>query len=377
MPLHEIEDDERKELEELEESEDYTDDDLYNIKSWGADLSFRELITMYEEDELLKPELQRHYVWDKITASRFIDSLLLGLPVPSIFLSITEDENRLIIDGYQRIMTVYDFTKGTWSGDGKPFRLSKSNRINERWRGKTFSELSNKEKKKIKSTTIHAIVFEQTHPKEDDTSLYQIFERINTGGRPLTPQEIRNCIYQGPINTLLTELNQDAHWRSLYGNDTPDSRMKDMELILRFLAIHPREVWLCQDGTRLLMKKHLNQFMGSKSARLEDNISKFRKTFKTTTDFIHQNLGKHAFSKSTSSPRLHPAVYDAIMISSHIAIQKGVPSESINPRWKEDLLSDDDFIQKTQSRTTDFESISGRIRSALHHIYRETLDDNG
>ena len=69
----------------------YSDDDLFKISSWGADLSFRELITRYDEDELVKPELQRHYVWDKTEASRFIDSILLGLPVPSIFLAKTKN----------------------------------------------------------------------------------------------------------------------------------------------------------------------------------------------------------------------------------------------------------------------------------------------
>ena len=80
-----------KQLTEIEvdvlsdEEQLYSDDDLYNINSWGADLSFREIISMYEEDELLKPELHRKYVWTKVEASRFIDSILLGLPVPSVF----------------------------------------------------------------------------------------------------------------------------------------------------------------------------------------------------------------------------------------------------------------------------------------------------
>lgn len=68
-------------------NDEYSNDDLFNITSWGADPSFRELITMYDEGELQKPELQRKYVWEKPEASRFIESLLLGLPVPSIFLA--------------------------------------------------------------------------------------------------------------------------------------------------------------------------------------------------------------------------------------------------------------------------------------------------
>ena len=186
-----------------EENDFYSDDDLFRISAWGADLSFRELIDRYQDNELLKPELQRKYVWDRTEASRFIDSLLLGLPVPSIFLAKTQNEKLLIIDGYQRIMTVYDYVRGIYSGDGKVFKLSKSEKINLRWRGNSFLELSDTEQRKIKNTTIHAIIFSQQHPVGTDTSLYQIFERINTSGKTLLPQEIRNCVYQGKLNDLL------------------------------------------------------------------------------------------------------------------------------------------------------------------------------
>lgn len=124
--------------------DDYSDDSLFNISSWGADLSFRELISMYEDDELVKPELQRKYVWDRTEASRFIESILLGLPVPSIFLAQAGSQ-KLIVDGYQRIMTVYDYVKrGVFSADGKVFKLSNSEKINRRWRNKAFAELSDR-----------------------------------------------------------------------------------------------------------------------------------------------------------------------------------------------------------------------------------------
>jgi uncharacterized protein with ParB-like and HNH nuclease domain len=125
------------------ENDSYTDDSLYNITSFGTDLSYREIVTMYKDGDLEKPELQRKYVWTKNEASRFIDSILLGLPVPSIFLAKTKEDKRLIVDGYQRIMTVYDYMEaGVFSGDGKVFKLSNSENIHRSWRGKTFAELS-------------------------------------------------------------------------------------------------------------------------------------------------------------------------------------------------------------------------------------------
>ena len=268
-------------IEEIPEELDdnYSNDDLYNITSWGADLSFRELITMYEEDELLKPELQRYYVWDKPEASRFVESILLGLPVPSIFLANTVDDKKLIIDGYQRIMTVYDFVKGgIWRKDGKVFKLSNTEKINERYRGKSFSELDDKDQRRIKSTTIHAIVFEQKAPSENDTSLYQVFERINTGGRALMPQEIRNCVNQGLFNNLLIELNKNEDWRILFGKDDVDTRMRDMEFILRFLAIDTDYIRQC-NSSNISLKKYLNEFMGSPNSQNEVIIQKRREKF--------------------------------------------------------------------------------------------------
>mgnify|MGYP003410666762 FL=1 len=135
-----------------ENNDSYVNDDLYNISSWGADYSFRELVSLYDDNDLIKPELQRKYVWEKPEASRFIDSILLGLPIPSIFLAITEDNKMLIIDGYQRLMTVNDYIKGIWSGDNSVFTLSNTpGKINHRWKGKAYSQLSESEQRKIKT----------------------------------------------------------------------------------------------------------------------------------------------------------------------------------------------------------------------------------
>ncbi|MGA7934349.1 MAG: DUF262 domain-containing protein, partial [Kovacikia sp.] len=98
-----------------------------------------------------------------------MDSVLLGLPIPSIFLAKTIDERMLIIDGYQRIMTVYDFVRGIFAGDGKVFKLSNSEKINKKWRGKAFSELPESDQRKIRGTTIHAIIFVQKQPRDNDT----------------------------------------------------------------------------------------------------------------------------------------------------------------------------------------------------------------
>jgi len=362
-----------------EQNDYYSNDDLYNITSWGADLSFRELISQYEEGALLKPELQRHYVWDKPEASRFIDSVLLGLPIPSIFLAKTVDERMLIIDGYQRIMTVYDFVRGIFTGDGKVFKLSNSEKINKRWRGKAFSELTESDQRKIRGTTIHAIIFVQKQPKDDDTSIYQVFERINTGGRTLLPQEIRNCVYQGSFNSLIIELNTNLKWRNLYGLPKPDSRMRDMEFILRFFALRSHKLLSSKEPGRISLKKYLNEFMGSSDVQQPTELDFMQKRFVQVFTLIHDRFGKEAFHNiSPREPekyikKFNPTIFDSIAISTCIAVERGVADVGGQQPYKDlrlQLLHNDEYQDLIKVRTTDIDRIQKRVFLALRHLYK-------
>lgn len=291
-------------VEHVEDNASYSDDSLFNINSWGADMSFRELITMYEEDELVKPELQRKYVWNKDEASRFIDSILLGLPVPSIFLAKV-GEQRLIIDGYQRILTVYDYVRGIFSGDNKIFKLSNSDIVNQRWRGKAFAELTSDEQKRIKNSTIHAIIFEQKYP-QNDTGMYQIFERINASGRILKSQEIRNCVYHGKFNTLIMKLNKDHNWRMLFGSENEDPRMADVELVLRFFAMYD----FCRDDEitvkQIELKKYLNEYMSKMNKADDETLEYYAQIFTATMSLIFEKIGKNAFRNLTKITAKNP-----------------------------------------------------------------------
>lgn len=358
-----------------EQNESLDSNDLYKITSWGADLSFRELISMYDEGELLKPELQRKYVWDKIEASRFIDSLLLGLPVPSIFLATQENNTKLIVDGYQRIMTVFDFVKGIFSTDGKVFKLSKTDRINSKWRGKAFSELADEEQRKIKSTTIHAIIFNQVHP-ENNNGMFQIFERINTSGRTLVPQEIRNCIYQGDLNDLLFELNKNESWRIMFGKTEEHNRMQDLEFILRFLALNETD-FRNYKKTAIQLKKFLNDFMFKHEKMDEETTKKLSDNFNNTIENIYNIFGETAFYNISINDdddeikvikKFNPTIYDSIMIATFIANEtNGTVSSSSKQRI--DLLKDHEYQSSISIRTTNKESIVNRIKLALKHLY--------
>jgi uncharacterized protein with ParB-like and HNH nuclease domain len=370
---------EQEHIEEIKEevNDAYSNDDLYNINSWGADLSFRELITMYDEDELLKPELQRFYVWDKPEASRFIESILLGLPVPSIFLANTRDDKKLIIDGYQRIMTIYDYVKkGIWRKDGKTFKLSNTDKINDRYRGKAFSELPEQDQRRIRSTTIHAIVFEQKAPNDNDTSLYQVFERINTGGRALMPQEIRNCVNQGAFNTLLFELNENQNWRTLFGKDDIDPRMRDMEFILRFLALDTEFIKNNESST-ISLKKYLNEFMGSTNSQTPEIIEERREKFNFVMQFIIDHIGENAFYNITGGDeskirkRFYPTIFDSIcpaVAIAHRHFGDDIPTEKLEEK-RLALLKDEDYKTYISEGTMQIAHIHGRIDKALNYLF--------
>lgn len=359
-----------------EENDFYSDDDLFKISSWGADLSFRELIQRYEDNELVKPELQRKYVWDKTEASRFIDSLLLGLPVPSIFLAKTPNEKLLIIDGYQRIMTVYDYVRGIFAGDNKVFKLSRSEKINSKWRGKAFSELTDTEQRKVRNTTIHAIIFLQQHPTGDDTSLYQVFERINTSGRTLMPQEIRNCVYQGSFNTLLFELNKLPNWRRLFGSNEEDQRMRDIEFILRFFALNsPEFEALTQENISL--KKFLNQFLGKFANLTEAQIVNYRTRFTTCINFLYENLGTNAFNNVSStipgkfSPNFSPTIFDSITIATDQLTQAGfILQTGTIQENRNELLHDEEYKFSISKETMRKEAIQKRIQKVKTILYK-------
>ncbi|MBU3100672.1 MULTISPECIES: DUF262 domain-containing protein [Clostridium] len=362
-----------------DESVSYTDDSLFNITSFGTDLSFREIISMYQDGDLEKPELQRKYIWTKNEASRFIDSILLGLPVPSIFLAKTIDEKRLIIDGYQRIMTVFDYVTGIFTGDGKIFKLSNTDNINERWRGKAFKELTPEEQRKIRNSSIHAIVFEQKHP-QNDTGMFQIFERINTSGRVLKPQEIRNCVYHGEFNALLFKLNKIQVWRDILGLLNEDSRMADIELILRFFAINDFKNYEHKNKNvkQINLTKYMNEYMSSLNNIDEKKAEILTSSFEEVLNYLFTTLGKKCFrtlkikdEKVVFAKKVNPVIFDAVSTATSFVIQKRIelPVNDVFEKRYIKLLINTDFISATTNRTTNTENIKARINLATTILF--------
>ena len=203
----------------------------YDISSFGVDFDVEGVVRRVQRNEIFIPEWERSYVWNIRQASSFVESLLLGLPVPGIFLGRDTESGKLyVIDGQQRLKTLTYFFEQKFNpqGDAKKGRVFKLNRVHERFDGRTYDSLDERDRYNLNNSIIHATVVRQDDPPEDDTSMYEIFRRLNTGGLELHPQEIRCAIYQGELIEMVKSLNDYDQWRVIAGQ--PHRRLKDQEL---------------------------------------------------------------------------------------------------------------------------------------------------
>jgi hypothetical protein len=216
---------------------------------WQAkDITIRELKLM-EEDKILiiRPEYQRKFVMDAKLSSRLVESILMDVPIPVIYLSEEKDGTFSVIDGQQRITSFLSFIKGQFP-DGKEFHLSNLKVLAD-LNKKKFQDLDKILQTKINMTTLHTI----TIKKESQEDIkFEIFERLNTGSVRLNEDEIRNVVYRGNYVKLLAELENDDTFHKLVSNENGKKRMVYRGMILRFFAL--------SEKTHLNYKPSIKQF---------------------------------------------------------------------------------------------------------------------
>ncbi|MDX2083242.1 MAG: DUF262 domain-containing protein [Rickettsiales bacterium] len=204
----------------------------FEINTFPADTTLQGYVDMDKNKLLDIPEFQRKYVWDVKRASALIESFLLGLPVPGIFLYRKRGSHlHLIIDGHQRIQSIIKFFNGRF--DDRIFKLKG---INSRWNNLSFEELSEEDKATLRMTVLRATIIQQIEPK-DNQSIYHIFERLNTGGINLNTMQIRMCVADGEMIKWLREINKNSDWRSLIKQPHEHKEFRDLELLLRLFAL--------------------------------------------------------------------------------------------------------------------------------------------
>ncbi len=338
---------------EIDESLDEADEVVpfqYSVTSYGADYPVDGLVKRIAMKDIIIPSFQRGYVWSLKEASRFVESLLLGLPVPSIFLSKEpETQKLLVIDGQQRLLSLRYFYDGLWPSTRKEFALKG---VPSRFEGASYKNLASDDRRSLDDSIVHAIVVKQDEPSDDSSSIYHIFERLNTSGVSLTPQEIRTAIHHGEFSDLLKELNRVDDWRAVYG--PVNKLMRDQELILRFLALY----YDAEHYSRP-MKGFLNDFMGRNKHLTSITAGEMRSTFKTTIKTIHASIGKRAFKLARV---LNAAVYDAVMVGVARRLRRGDISnlEVLKDRYGA-LLDSPEFLAVAERATADEESVSKRL----------------
>ena len=294
-----------------DEGEDASDDDIadpirYTITSYGADMPVDGLVKRLEEGSIFVAGFQRRFVWKLPQSSRFIESLLLGLPVPGIFLfKEPETQKLIVVDGQQRLHTLRSFY------EDRKFRLIG---VAPEFDRKTYSNLSASDRIRLDDSIVHATIFQQMEPGNDRSSIYSVFERLNTGGTPLTPQEIRACIYGGKLDKLLSEFAENPSWKQLYGKR--NSRKKDEEIILRFFSLY----FNLEEYERP-MKKFLNSFMEKNREPEREREDELRGLFTETVKTAADILTSRAFRPERA---FNVAVADAALVGlAHRLKKKG------------------------------------------------------
>ncbi len=326
----------------------------YAISSYGADYPVDGLVKRMREGSIYVPEFQRGFVWDLKDGSRFVESLLLGLPVPSIFLSKEPDSGKLlVVDGQQRLQSLRFFYDGIWGPTKKEFSLKG---VQPELAGRTYRTLQDEDRRRLDDAILHATVFKQDEPTEDESSVYEVFYRLNSGGKILTPQEVRSAVHHaGRIRGLLEELNANPSWRQIYGPE--DARMRDRELILRFLA-------LLFEGERYRrpMVVFLNLFMGKNKAIKPEVEKLMTASFVSSINLIRDQIGGRAFRPVRA---LNAAVFDSVMVGTARRLRGGpIASPGAYQEAYDELLANQAFLNACGRGTASEERVRTRLKLA-------------
>ena len=333
----------------------------YRITSYGIDFDEEGLVRRLNQGSVFVPPFQREFVWTRKRASQFVESLLLGLPVPGIFLTQeTDTEKLMVIDGQQRLKTLQFFYAGSFGASyaddsARPFALEG---VDREFLGKRYADLSEPERYRLDNSRIHATVIRQNFPEDGNSSVFHIFHRLNSGGQQLTPQEIRQAICRGKLMDSIRELNHNADWRAIFGPQ--NLRQKDQELILRFWAMY-----LDADNYAAPMLGFLNSFAHKHRSPSVEFLYEGRKAFNETVAAFNAALGSKAF-RTEEGKQLNAAVFDSMAVGLARRIKDGArPKSAALIHAHNTLLRDAAYIESVSGGTARVASVKTRMDKAV------------
>lgn len=357
----------------------------YKITSSPNDFNVRTLFDFIDSGTIRLPGFQRNYVWDIRKASRLIESIIMGLPIPQLFFYEKSPNNFLVIDGQQRFLTIYYFIKGKFPKQEKRAELRRildqrgvipddllknpayfsdfklklgmhftgaTNRLD----GLSYETLDEEDQKTFGLRPIRCVVITQHEPK-DDTSMFEIFIRLNTGGVNLRPQEIRVSLYYSDFYAMLSRVNLDDRWRRLTRPE-PDIHMRDVEILLRGFA-------MLADGKTYKppMIRFLNAFSEKTKKFSSEEIKYYESLFYSFLDHCSA-LPNQAFTSQLG--RFSTSMYDAIFTAACEGAYSTHDTDvkSIDPALLATLKADPEFLQASQYQTTSKENVELRLQRA-------------
>jgi hypothetical protein len=372
-----------EELDEVVDESLEDDEGLFHMQEsaltyFGADFDVRGLVQRLNDEDIIIPRFdpdesegaslagfQRRRVWTKPRMEKFIESLLLGWPVPSIFMVLDPDQRYLVLDGQQRLTALQSFYHEHYP-DGKEFRLAS---VATHLQGSTYGTLGPESKRRLNNTFIQATVIE---PKGDDgpESVYRLFDRLNSGGMSLTAQEIRVALFLGPVIQWLRELNADDNWRKLYGEHSP--RLKDHELILRALAMEQvltkiEGQWQ-DDDVRLGVYKPpmsdcLNSFLTTNRDLKRIDTKALTTAFAESCKLLFQAADRSGLRFNN---RINAAHVDAVLSSlMWLQLNEELPKKSSVAEGIRKLRHDEKYVEYVTQSTSHRENVLGRLKLAL------------
>ena len=283
----------------------------YRSIEWSKeDLSVRQLWDMWlRGDLILEPDFQRGYVWDIGRASRYIESMLLGLPTPAVFLSEVDAGHWVVVDGHQRLETIVRYMAPLMEHSAKeadrhshmlsltPLRLSGIEVLDE-LSGKTVLDLPVGTRAVLWDAQLTVVRLARSCHRD---MKYALFTRLNQGSMSLNNQEIRNCLYRGNYNDLVAQLSESEDFLKMWGKSKPDKRMKHRELVLRFFALLHR-----MDSYRMPFRVFLNDEMEENRTLTDEQKRAFSEEFRLGLLWVRRVFGERAFRLFTLGSIAHP-----------------------------------------------------------------------
>ena len=323
-----------------------------DIVAYNELRSCADLFRMYKDGILeIQPKYQREVVWPDPAQTRFIDSLVKQLPIPSMCFSLDyKTQKWQVIDGLQRMWSIIRFLSDTdWT-------LSKLDDIDPKMSGQPVSKFVDRKSDlhsyftRVENLTLPITILRCDYSKMSHMNyIFMIFHRLNSGGTKLTNQEIRNCIYGGSLNEFLKELNKNPNWMRINKiKQTSGHRFIQEEIILRFFAFH--------DGYNNYtgrLAKFLNDYMAKHRNPGDSFLTGKRNLFNRTIDVVYKSVFEGKLPRKLST-----SVLEAILVgvSFNLGFVESQPTSRIKAMYDK-LLAQEEFSEKKLR-----EGLSGKER---------------